>query len=108
MVDDEAGEIIKNLFKLLHNRYKNNLQNLMKGSEFLFDYVHLLYYKCHKINPNCVGLYINSLDWIIYKKGAINPINKKDDKCFQHAVRVVLNHEKIGKHSNEQQKLILL
>ena len=24
----------------------------MKGSEFVFDYVHLLYCKCHNINPN--------------------------------------------------------
>ena len=24
----------------------------MKVSEFVFDHVHLLYYKCHKINPN--------------------------------------------------------
>ena len=24
------------------------LKKLMKGSDFVFDYVHLLYYKCHK------------------------------------------------------------
>ena len=36
----------------------------MKGSEFVFDYIHLLYYKCHKINPNRTGSYINSRDWI--------------------------------------------
>ena len=34
----------------------------MKGSEFVFDYVHLLYYKCHKINPNPGGSYIDSSD----------------------------------------------
>ena len=33
-------------------------------SEFVFDYVQLLYYKCHKINANCGGLYIDSPDWI--------------------------------------------
>ena len=36
----------------------------MKGSEFVFDYVHLLYYKCHKINPKRAGSYIDSPDWI--------------------------------------------
>ena len=36
----------------------------MKGSEFLFDYVYLLYYKGHKINPNCNDSYIDSTDWI--------------------------------------------
>ena len=36
----------------------------MKGSKFVFDYVHLLYNKCHKINPNCDESYIDSPDWI--------------------------------------------
>ena len=34
----------------------------MKGSEFVFDYVHLLHHACHKINPNRGGSYIDSLD----------------------------------------------
>ena len=33
----------------------------MRGSDFVFDYVHLLYYKCHNINPNR-GSYIDSPD----------------------------------------------
>ena len=36
----------------------------MKGSEFVLDYVHLLYYKCHKINLNRGESYINSPEWI--------------------------------------------
>ena len=36
-------------------------------------------------------------DWIKNKKAAINPINKKDNKCFQYAVIVALNHEEIKK-----------
>ena len=32
----------------------------MKGSEFIFDYVHLLYYKYRKTNPNHGGSYIFS------------------------------------------------
>ena len=55
----------------------------MKGSEFVFDYVHLMHYKCHKINPSCGGSYINSPDWIKNKKAIINPINKKDNKCYE-------------------------
>ena len=31
----------------------------MKGSEFVFHYVQLLYYKCQKISPNCGGSYID-------------------------------------------------
>ena len=40
----------------------------MKGSEFVFDYAQLLYYKCHKINPYRGGSYIDSPDWIKTKK----------------------------------------
>ena len=54
----------------------------MKGSDFVFNYLHLLYYKCHKINPNRCESYIDSPDWIKNKKGTINPINKKDKKMF--------------------------
>ena len=31
----------------------------MKGSEFVFDYIHLLHYKCYQINPNHGGSFIN-------------------------------------------------
>ena len=35
----------------------------MKGSESVFDYVHLLYYKCHRCES-----YIGSPEWIKNKK----------------------------------------
>ena len=50
MINDEADEVIEGLFDSLKNRYQSNLESI-KGS----DYVHLLYYKCHKINPNASG-----------------------------------------------------
>ena len=40
----------------MKNRYQKSLES-MKVSEFVFDYVHLMHYKCQKINPN-------SLDWL--------------------------------------------
>ena len=96
MINDEADEVIKELSDSLRNRYQNNLES-RKGSDFVLDYVHLLYYKCHKINPNCGGSYIDSPDWIKKQKAAINSINKKDKKYFQYAVTVALNHEEIKK-----------
>ena len=53
MINYEADEVIKELLE-----YQNNLE-LMKSSEFVFDYVHLLYYRYHKINPNRGGSYIH-------------------------------------------------
>ena len=29
------------------------LVTMMRGGDFIFDWVYLLYYKCHKITPNC-------------------------------------------------------
>ena len=75
---------------------------LMKGSEFVFDYVQLLYYKCHEINPNRGRSYIDSPDWI--KKATINLINEKD-KCFQYTVTIALNHEEIKKDPQKTTKI---
>ena len=60
-------------------------------SEFVFNYVQLLYYKCHKTNPNCGESCMDFPDWIKSKKATINLINEKDNKCFQCAVTVALN-----------------
>ena len=80
----------------------------MKGSEFAFDYVHLLYYKCHKINPNCWGSYIDSPDWIKSKtnNAKINPIKEKTkgNNYFQFAVTVTLNYEELKKDSESKSK----
>ena len=48
VINDTADEVIEELFKSLTNRYQNNMQESMKGSEFIFDCVHLLYCKCCK------------------------------------------------------------
>ena len=56
---------------MLHLRYPPYVADLkikMRNSEFVFDYVHLLHYKCHRINFNCGGSYIDSVDWIKNKK----------------------------------------
>ena len=62
-----------------------------------------MYYKCHNINPNCGGSYRDSPDRIKNN----NPINKKDNKCFQHAVMILaqLNHKRIKKHQQRITKI---
>ena len=47
MINDEADEVMKEEFDSLKNKYQNNLE-LIKGSDFVFEYVYLLCYKCHK------------------------------------------------------------
>ena len=80
MINDEVDKVIKKLFDSPKNRYQNNLESMIM---FVFDYVHLLFDKCHKINPNHGGLYTDSPDWTKNKKVTINFIKRKDNKCFQ-------------------------
>ena len=42
MINGEVDEVIKKVFDLLKNRNQNNLE-LIKSSEFVFNYVYLLY-----------------------------------------------------------------
>ena len=95
MINDEADEVVKELFDSLKNRYQNNLE-LMNGS--IFNYVQLLYYNCHKISPNYGGSYTDPPDWIKNKKATISPIDKKFNKCFQYSVTVTLIYEEIRKY----------
>ena len=64
MTNGKADEVIEKPLKPSLKRYKNNLEISVEGSNFAFDYLHLLYYKCHKINPNCDGSYKDSPDWL--------------------------------------------
>ena len=107
MINDEADYVIKELFDSFKNKYQNNLES-MKGSKFVFDYVYLFYYKCHKINPNRGRSYTDSPDRIKNKKATINPINKEDNKYFHYPVTVALNYEKYDKILKEWQNLNLL
>ena len=69
----------------------------MRGSEFVYDCVDVLYYNLNKVSLSRGGSYIDSPKWLNNKKATINPPNKKDDKCFQYALTVALNYEKIKK-----------
>ena len=77
----------------------------MRGSQFAFGYVQLMYYKCHKINVNREWSHIDSPDWIKSKTAKINSINKKDNKCFQYVVTVALNYEGIKKDPQKIKKI---
>ena len=92
-VGSDTNEVIKELFKSFLQRYQEGLQEKMKGSQFEFDGVNLLYYDLNKTSLNRGGSYIDSPEWIKDKKSTINPKNN-DYKCCQFAVTVVLNRDK--------------
>ena len=45
------------------------------------------------------------LNWIKNKKATTNPINKKDDHCFQYAATIALSQKEVGKNSERISKI---
>ena len=68
MFGDDNDDIIEQLFESLLQKYEENLQNKMKGSEFEFDGVNFLYYDFNKTSINRGGSYIDSPKWFKDKK----------------------------------------
>ena len=62
-----------------------------------------MYYILNKVSLNRGESYIDSPKWL-NKKATINPKNN-DDKCFQYALTVALNYEKIKKDPQRVSKI---
>ena len=73
----------------------------MRGSEFVYGSVDVLYYNLNKVTLSRGGSYIDSPKWLKNNKATINPKNK-DDKCFQYPLTVALNYEQI---ENDPQRI---
>ena len=91
---DNANGVFNKLFESLLSRCQIGLETSMRGGDFIFDSVQLLYYKCQKINFKRGGSYIDSPDRIKKKKATIY-LKNTDDKCFQYAVTVAVNFGEI-------------
>ena len=72
MNGSDTDKIIKEIFKSLLQRYQENLQQKMRGSDFAFDGVNFLYYDFNKISISRGGSYIDSPKWLKDKKSTIN------------------------------------
>ena len=70
---NDTDEIIKGLFESFLQKYEENLQEKMRGSEFEFNGVNFLYYDFNKISLNRGGSYIDSPKLLKDKKSTINP-----------------------------------
>ena len=76
----------------------------MRRSDFPFDGVNFMYYDFNKISIIRGGSYIDSPKWLKNKKSIINPKNN-DYKCFQYAITLALNLDKINKNSQRISKI---
>ena len=81
MIGKDNDDIIEELFKSFIQKYEENLQNKMRGSDFEFDAVNFLYYDFNEISLNRGESYIDFPKWLKDKKSTINPKNN-DDNVF--------------------------
>ena len=104
IIGSNTDEIIKDLFESFLQKYQEGLEESMRGSEFVYDSVDVLYYNRNKVSLSRDGSYIDSPKWLKNKKATINPKNE-DYKCFQYALTVALNHEQIKNNPERISKI---
>ena len=100
----ETEEVAENLIMQLLQKYQDNLQNKMKGFDFIFNGINYLYYDLNRITISKGGSYIESPKWLKDKKCTINQKNT-DNKYFQYATTLALNYDNIGKHHQRISKI---
>ena len=104
MNGDDTDEVIKTLFKSFLQRFEENLQEKMRGSDFEFDGINFFYYNFNKTSIYRGGSYIDSPKRLKDKKSTINPKNN-DHKCFQYAAFLALNFDNINNHPEKISKI---
>ena len=79
----------------------------MKGKEFIFDSIDILYYNLNKISLKRGGSYIDSPKWIKNKKATIN-LQNHNDKCFQYPVTLINKTLKTIQKDYQKSSLLLI
>ena len=104
MNGDDTNEIIKSLFESFLQRFEENLQGKMRGSNFEFDGINFFSYNFNKTSIYRGGSYIDAPKWLKNKTLTINPKNN-DHKCFQYAATLALNFDNINNHPEKISKI---
>ena len=104
MIGSETEEVTEKLFMSILQKYQDNLQNKMKGSNFIFKGINYLYYDLNRITISKCGPYIESPKWLKDKKCVVNQKNN-DNKCFQYAATLALNFNNIDGNPQRTSKI---
>ena len=107
MIGSETEEVAEKFVMSILQKYQYNLQNKMKGSDFIFNGINYLYYNLNRITISKGESYIESPKWLKDKKCTINQKNN-DNKCFQYAATLVLNINSIDKQKLNPLLIIII
>ena len=100
----ETEEIIESLYRSLLQNYNDNLQEKMRGSNFVFNGINYFFYNFNRVSISKGGSYIESPKWLKDKISTINQKNN-DNKCFQYATTLALNFNNIKKDPQRISKI---
>ena len=89
MNGSETKKIIESLYRSLLQKYQDNLNEKMRGSDFVFNGINYFYYDFNRVSISKGGSYIESPKWLKDKKSTINQKNN-DNKCFQYATTLAI------------------
>ena len=87
-------KLSRTFLNLFLQKYQEGLEESMRGSEFVYDSVNVLYYNLNKVSLSRGGSYIDFPKRLENKKVTINPKNNNDE-CFQYVLTVTSNYEQI-------------
>ena len=82
MQGEDTDAIIREIVRSFLHNYQQELK-MIKESDFVFESVHLMDYKLHRVRLNRGGSYVKSPQWLKNKKAVINPKNENDNECLQ-------------------------
>ena len=105
MMGSDINEIVKELYDPIIQNYQELLDHSIKDNGFVLEGVESIAYDINKITINRSDSYIESPTWLKSKKCTINSQNKNNNNCFQYALTVALNYEKINNPPEKLSKI---
>ena len=101
----DTKDVIDRPFDTFLQRFQQAIETSNdRGSKFTHESVVLLYYQFQKIDIRRAESYIKSPDWLVNTGAITNSKKEKDTKCFQYAITIALNYNKIKKNICKIQK----
>ena len=64
MIGSETNQITEDLFESFLQKYQEGLEESMRGNEFVYDSVDVLYYNLNKVSLSRGGSYVDSPKWL--------------------------------------------
>ena len=97
-------KLLKIVLNLFYKIIKKDLEKSMRGTEFVFDRIDLLYYHLQKTSLKRGGSNVNSSEWLKNKKATINPKNNHNN-CFRYLLTIAFNYLNIKKDAQRISKI---